>query len=48
MATTDKCTGIASLDGSDNPNTRDLVEVTNTRDLMEVSTIKCIIKYTIK
>ena len=48
MATTDKCTGIAPLDGSDNPNTRDLVDGTNTRDLIEVSTIKCIIKYTIK
>ena len=48
MATTDKCTGIAPLDGSDNPNTRDLVEVTNTRDLMEGSNIKCIIKCTIK
>ena len=48
MATTDKCTGIAPLDASDNPNTRDLVGVTNTRDLMEVSTMKCLIKYTIK
>ena len=48
MATTDKCTGIALLDGSDSSNTRDLVEVPNTRDLMEVTTIKCIIKYTIK
>ena len=48
MATTDKCTGITPLDGSDNPNTRDLVDGTNTRDLIEVSTIKCIIKYTIK
>ena len=46
MATTDKCTGITPLDGSDNPNTRDLVEVTNARGLMEVNTIKCIIKYT--
>ena len=37
MATTDKCTGIALLDGTDRSNTRDLVEVPNTRDLMEVS-----------
>ena len=37
MATTDKCTGITLLDGSDSSHTRDLVEVPNTRDLMEVS-----------
>ena len=45
MATTDKCTGITPLDGSDNPNTRDLVEVTNTRDIMEASTICTLILY---